>query len=189
LTIVYCRLKYNDRVTTRRTWAILLRILPVAALVALGGCGGTGLADAAVGPVPKGTPGESSRWLSPAAACELMRRDQDVFLLCVATREEYDDGHIAGSVLVPVVGLEYCLQTNRVYPQINRGRVPRKDQTILCYCWWKPCYCPWVPTASHLAERVLPEKGFRNVFFIDGGMRAWTQARLPVERSPATAQH
>lgn len=154
-----------------------MRLLPVAAAFALGGCGS--------GPAPMGGPGGSMRWLSPRAAYDLMRRQSDVFLLCVASREEYDDGHVADSVLIPAVGLEYCLETNPVYPRINRGRVPRKDQTVLCYCWWKTCYCPWIPTASQLAERVLREKDFRNVFFIDGGMPAWIEARLPVERSPA----
>ena len=135
-------------------------------------------------------PGRSGkvRWLAPQEARRQIDAESDVFLLCVATKEEYDRGHIAGSVLIPVMGLRAGLRKNDYYPEINRGRTPRKDQPILCYGWWKPCRCPAVPTFSELAGRILLESGFQNVALLDGGVPAWIESPLPVEKSPTRAR-
>ena len=132
---------------------------------------------------PKRKPGDRVRWLAPEEARRELRGQSDVFLLCVATKEQYDRGHIAGSVLIPVMGLKAGLERNDYYPEINQHRIPRKDQRIICYCWWKPCICPVVPTFSELAGKVLLKNGYKNVAVIDGGMRAWIESDLPVFQS------
>jgi rhodanese-related sulfurtransferase len=124
------------------------------------------------------------RRLSPLHASRILRQDPNVFLLCVATREEYDRGHIAGSVLIPAMALGAKLAHNDLWPRINRGRTPRKDQPIIVYCWWKSCRCPLVPTYSGLAYKILHDKGYENLALIDGGMVAWKKAKLPVETKP-----
>jgi len=164
-------------------------VLLAAAAVSPGGCrpderGPTRLYEYPPTSVPRRRrPGDDVGWLSPEEARRELREGGDVFLLCVATREQYDRGHIAGSVLIPAMGLKAGLERNDYYPEINRGRRPRKDQRIICYCWWKPCVCPAVPTLSGLAGKMLLKNGYRNVALIDGGMRAWIEADLPVEKS------
>jgi len=138
-------------------------------------------------PSPPVPPAPAARYLSVDEAARLLRDDPDVFLLCVCTEEEYDRGHIAGSVLIPVMGLDIGIERNEWFPEINRGRTPRKDQPILCYCWWKTCICPTIPTYSQAAARILFQKGFTNVSILAGGMRDWTKKGLPVEKSPASA--
>ncbi|HUS93538.1 MAG TPA: rhodanese-like domain-containing protein [Phycisphaerae bacterium] len=137
-------------------------------------------------PAPRAQrPGPKVRLLSPRQAQEELRSKGDVFLLCVAGKEDYDRGHIAGSVLIPATALRHGLEKNILYPEINRGRVPRKGQPVVFYCWWKTCECPDVPTFSDYAAKVLIEKGYTDLGMIDGGMRAWAQAKLPVERAGA----
>jgi len=132
---------------------------------------------AASAPEPRPTP----RYLSVEDAAREIRENPDLFLLCVATEEEYADGHIAGSILIPVMGLDIGIERNDWFPEINRGRIPRKDQPILCYGWWKMCVCPSIPTYSQVAGGILIRKGYVNVAIIAGGMRDWKKAGLPVE--------
>ena len=126
--------------------------------------------------------GPRMHWLAPAEARRELKTDPNVFLICVATKEQYDRGHLPGSLLIPVMGLRAALEKNDFYPEINRGRTPRKDQRIICYCWWRPCICPSVPTYSELAGKILLKAGYKNVALLDGGMRAWIEADLPVQR-------
>ena len=125
-----------------------------------------------------------ARWLSAQQMADELRNDPNAFLLCVATKEEYDRGYIAGSVLIPVAALSWAIDKNELFPEINRGRIPRKDQKILVYCWWKSCECPAIPTYSDLAKKILQEKEFQKVGILDGGMKTWVQAGLPVQKKP-----
>ena len=140
-------------------------------------------------PMPKRTPRpeDKIRLLSPRQALDELQTKPDVFLLCVSGKEDYDRGHIRGSVLIPAPALLHGLDENTLYPEINRGRAPRKDQPIIFYCWWKPCYCPAVPTFSSVAGKMLLKKGYQDLGVIDGGMRAWLAERLPVEKSRKAA--
>lgn len=161
----------------------------VLALCCAAGCAPEGPdAREALGPshgvAAASVPAAKARWISTHQALDEIRRKPDVFLLCVADKEEYDRGHIVGSVLIPVRALRRFVERNTLWPEINKGRAPRKDQPIIVYCWWKPCDCPSIPTYSQLARTILLEKGFRDIAFINGGMRGWIKDNLPVEASP-----
>jgi len=134
-------------------------------------------------------PEDPVRLLSPRQALDELQTKPDVFLLCVSGKEDYDRGHIRGSVLIPAPGLPHALKKNIYYPEINRGRIPRKDQPIIVYCWWKSCYCPSVPTFSDVASKTLLREGYTDVGKIDGGMRSWREARLPIEKAPKAPAH
>jgi len=173
-------------------------ILAALAAVAVAGCAERRMPAGDPNPTPApaapraepstpAPPAPAARYLSVEEAARVIRENPDVFLLCVCTEEEYDRGHIAGSILIPVMGLEIGIERNEWFPEINHGRTPRKDQPILCYCWWKTCVCPSIPTYSQVAARILLRKGYTNVSIIAGGMRDWTKKRLPVEKVPASA--
>jgi len=168
-----------------------IRSLPLIALaICMAGCFETQRIEQPV-PVRRrkiAPPKPSVRWITPEQAFKEIQDDPDLFLLCVADKEEYDRGHIAGSVIIPVMGLERGLDRNDWWPDINFGRVPRRDQRILCYCWWKSCDCPSVPTYSQLARKILIRKGFRKIDIIVGGMRDWMKKGLPVEKTPPSAE-
>lgn len=128
-------------------------------------------------------PGARARWISTHEARKELREVPNVFLLCVAEKEDYDRGHIPGSVLIPVRGLRRFIGRNDLWPEINKGRAPRKEQPVIAYCWWKSCVCPSIPTYSQLARKTLLEMGFRDIAFINGGMPGWIEDGLPVEKS------
>ncbi|HUS91968.1 MAG TPA: rhodanese-like domain-containing protein [Phycisphaerae bacterium] len=121
------------------------------------------------------------RWLTTPEALAALRDDPDIFLLCVADVEQYNRAHVPGSVLIPVRGLRAYVDHNVLYPQLNAGREPRKDQPILVYCWWKACKCPDIPTYSQLARQILLDKGYTDIAFLNGGMPGWLADGLPVE--------
>ncbi|MCK4929062.1 MAG: rhodanese-like domain-containing protein [Methanosarcinales archaeon] len=85
----------------------------------------------------------------------------EYFLLDVRTQEEYDAGHIAGSVLIPHTELEDRLD-----------EVP-SDMPILVYCR--------TARRSAIAADVLVENGYTNVSNMAGGIVQWQDAGYPVE--------
>lgn len=96
-------------------------------------------------------------------ANELLR-DHKTVLLDVRTPQEYREEHIKGSILIPLQELESRLKE---LPQ-DRAR------KMVVYCA--------VGGRSSRAVRLLKEKGFQNVYNLDGGLRAWVAAGEPVLR-------
>ncbi len=87
----------------------------------------------------------------------------NLFLLDVRTPEEYSgDGHVAGSVLIPVQQLEQRL-----------AEVPR-DRPVACFCR--------SGNRSATACDILARNGYKTLANVQGGIGAWIQAGLPVER-------
>lgn len=137
-----------------------------------------------VRPAPPPAPQRTITYAAPEVAARMIRETPDLFLLCVDTEEQYADGHIAGSVLIPVMALDSGIERNDWFPALNRGRTPRKDQPILVYCAWKSCICPSIPAYSQVAAKTLVRKGFTDVTVLAGGMRDWMKKGLPVEKTP-----
>lgn len=87
---------------------------------------------------------------------------EQLLVLDVRTPEEYtQDGHIAGSTLLPIQEL----------PQ--RMDELEKDQPIACFCH--------SGNRSRTACAQLAQAGFTNLVNVDGGIVAWKAARYPVE--------
>ncbi len=136
------------------------------------------------------SPRDRENWVSPILAGEMIREDPNLQVLCVANVEDYRAGHLPNSMLIPVTGLRMALDNNTLYESINHGRTPRKDRPLLVYCWWNTCHCPSVPTYAELARQILREKGFKDVYSMEGGMRAWMAENMPCEKdepSPSVA--
>jgi len=75
---------------------------------------------------------------------------------------EYGEGHVAGTVLVPLMTVA------------ERADEFPKDQPIYVFCR--------SGNRSLVAAESLAAAGFTDVRNVDGGIIAWTSARLPVQR-------
>ena len=80
--------------------------------------------------------------------------------LDVRTADEYADGHVDGSTLIPVQELEGRL-----------SEVP-KDKRVYVYCR--------SGKRSAAAAKILVKAGFTNIENIEGGITAWKDAGYPV---------
>ena len=92
--------------------------------------------------------------ISADKAKDMMDKDSSVIILDVRTKQEYEEGHIEGAILIPNTEL------------INRANneLPDKDATILVYCR--------SGNRSAKAAKELIEAGYTNVFDF-GGINNW----------------
>lgn len=95
---------------------------------------------------------------------EILQKDKSVLLLDVRTPAEYkEDGHIPGSVLIPI----------QVLPQYLKEIEKFKDKKVLVYCR--------SGNRSAVASRFLEQNGFKQVYNLKEGIIGWKKAGLPVE--------
>ena len=103
--------------------------------------------------------------ITTTEAVRVINREKGV-LLDVSNPEEYAAGHALGARNVPLATLEgsKALPSNKNLPLV-----------LLC------------PTGARAtrAVAVLRKAGFQTVLPVLGGTRAWREASLPVEKSPA----
>ena len=101
-----------------------IAILLLAALL-LAGCGKTQeSAIQTTQPTETTAPQEAYMNITQEEAKKLMDTEKDYIILDVRTKEEYDEKHIPGAVLIPVDEIE-----DRAVREL-----PEKDQLILVYC-------------------------------------------------------
>ncbi len=91
--------------------------------------------------------------ISQAKAYDMMQ-NQKVVVLDVREKEEYVEGYIKNSVLLPVGTIETDVQ----------DVIPNKDEVILVYCK--------SGNRSKIASRTLAELGYRNIYEF-GGINTW----------------
>ena len=91
-------------------------------------------------------------------------KEQGAVLLDVREPYEYDEAHVAGSVLVPLGQLKARLQEIRA--------LGSKPIAIICRSGRR----------SSLAAELLTQAGWTDVYNVQGGMIAWEGAALPVVR-------
>jgi len=103
--------------------------------------------------------------ITPAEVQELVKKDSTVVLLDVRTSSEYTgpQGHIAGTLLIPVQELEQRIGELTKY----------KKQRIIAVCR--------SGNRSGQAVSILRAHGFDAVNMA-GGMNSWNSAQLPVVR-------
>ncbi len=126
---------------------------PVAALV-LGACGS--------GPQASNTEGELPMNISVKDLAARLESDKSLMVLDVRSPEEYtQDGHVPGSVLIPLP--ELAMRLNEV----------PKDRPVACFCR--------SGNRSQVACDMLRQQGYTNVTNVLGGIGAWRGANLPTE--------
>jgi len=92
-----------------------------------------------------------------------LARDPKVALLDVREKDEYREGHVAGSVSIPRGFLEMRIEDT----------VPDKQAPIIAYCAGG--------TRSLIAARTLKEMGYTSVVSMAGGFNAWKNGGQPFE--------
>jgi rhodanese-related sulfurtransferase len=87
---------------------------------------------------------------------------QGALVLDVREPYEFDEGHVAGTVLVPLATVA--------------ARAGEFDKSAPVYVFCRS------GNRSLVAAQTLADAGYGDVRNVDGGMIAWASARLPIER-------
>jgi rhodanese-related sulfurtransferase len=101
--------------------------------------------------------------VSPTEAVQLINREKAV-MIDVSENAEYASAHVAGAKNVPLGSIEASndLPKNKALPLV--------------------LVCPTGARASR-AVAMLKKRGFDKTRVLAGGLRAWREANLPIERS------
>lgn len=86
---------------------------------------------------------------------ELLEKEDDLFILDVRTKEEFDEAHIEGAVQIPVDELETRLDEIENY----------KDAPMLVYCR--------SGNRSSIAVEILLENNFTKIYHMSDGYMNW----------------
>ena len=102
-------------------------------------------------------------WVNPAQATHLINRE-DALMVDVREPGEFGAGHILGAKNVPLARIE----------DGGSDLGKRKDRPLIVYC----------DTGNRSAKAIaaLKKHGFARVMNLSGGLGAWQQAGLPVEK-------
>ncbi len=92
----------------------------------------------------------------------LLDTNKNIYLLDVRTPQEYSQGRLAGSVLIPIGELERRI-----------GEVP-KNKTIVVYCA--------VGSRSKPVANFLAQQGYKDVYNITDGIVGWYRNGFPILR-------
>lgn len=106
-------------------------------------------------------------WVTPAQATHLINRE-DALVVDVRDPGEYGAGHILGAKNVPLARID----EGRSEP--IRELAKRKEKPMIVY--------DDGGERSGKAAAALKKQGFNRVVNLSGGLRAWQQAGLPVEK-------
>ena len=103
-------------------------------------------------------------WVNTVEATHLINRE-DALVLDVRDPGEYGTGHILGAKNVPL---------SRIQAAGSEIAAKRKDKPVIVYC----------DTGNRAAKAAaaLRSQGYAKVVSLSGGLGAWQQAGLPVEK-------
>lgn len=111
------------------------------------------------------------REIGAAEAAEAVRQNPKTLVLDVREPAEWAEGHIPGALLVPRGVLE--AKADLEYAQ-REPRLADRAQPIIVHCA--------SGARSALAADVLRQMGFTDVRSMAGGIVAWKEKGLPVEK-------
>lgn len=84
---------------------------------------------------------------------EMIKTTENVVLLDVRSTSEYKEGHISGSINIPVYDLV----------KVAGSRLKNKESIIIAYCS--------AGTRSKRAVQILRKLGYKNLYNIEGGIK------------------
>jgi rhodanese-related sulfurtransferase len=115
-----------------------------------------------------------AREILPAEACEALNSAQLDLVLDVRERDEYREGHVPDAVNIPRGLVE--IRADPSSPARDSALSADRSARILVYCTKGP------GARSLLAAQTLASMGYEHVEVLGGGLVAWAEAGLPVER-------
>lgn len=95
---------------------------------------------------------------------ELFKRlkDQNIQIVDVRSRDDYNENHIKGAVSIPINELRDSLNTLS------------NEKVTVVYCYYQQCH------ASANAAIILADQGYP-VMELEGGFKTWRQLAYPIE--------
>jgi rhodanese-related sulfurtransferase len=102
-------------------------------------------------------------WVTPAQATHLINRE-DAVVIDVRETNEFANGHVLGAKNLPAARMETAASEV----------VKKKDRPVIVYCDGTD--------RSGKALAALKKQGFTRVANLSGGLKAWQDAGLPVEK-------
>lgn len=100
--------------------------------------------------------------ISSREAKALLGKNKNTYLLDVRTPQEYSQGRLAGSVLIPIDQFE------------RRFREVPKNKTIVVYCA--------VGSRSKPVAGFLSQQGYKDVYNMTDGIVGWYRNGFPIHR-------
>jgi len=111
------------------------------------------------------------REISATDAAEAIQKNPDTLVLDVREPAEWAEGHVPGALLVP----RGMLEAKADLEYANREpRLADRSQPIIVHCA--------SAARSAMAAAVLQQMGFTNVRSLAGGIVAWKEKGLPIEK-------
>jgi len=109
---------------------------------------------------------QSLREISPEEVNRLQQNTQEMIIIDVRTPEEFTGelGHIPGAILRPLQQIENW------EPEFSKDI----DKKIIMVCR--------SGNRSSVSTQYLLDKGYKNVYNMSGGMRAWNKLAFPIEQ-------
>ena len=142
-----------------------MRTAGAAVLAAVFLAGAAGAADsAAPAPAPQAAVQkkiDDKASIVVAEARKLMASRKDLLLVDIRSPQEFSQGSIAGAQNIPFIDI-----------MEGRHQLP-KDKPLLLICS--------IGGRSFAAVQLLQEKGYTEVYNLDGGLQAWSRASLPLQ--------
>jgi rhodanese-related sulfurtransferase len=111
------------------------------------------------------------REISAADAAEAIKMNPETLVVDVREPAEWAEGHIPGALLVPRGVLE--AKADLEYPN-REPRLADRSQPIIVHCA--------SAARSAMAADVLQQMGFTDVRSLAGGIVAWKEKGLPIEK-------
>jgi rhodanese-related sulfurtransferase len=101
--------------------------------------------------------------LTPAGLTQLINRNS-ALLIDVSSIQDYEQGHIVGARHVAMSQFD---------PE-NKDLAKARELPVAIYCK--------SGLTSQLAAKRLKKAGFTQVYMLEGGLRSWTEAQLPLTK-------
>ena len=101
--------------------------------------------------------------ISPALAVSLINSEEAV-VMDARNKNEFDSGHLSGAILIALPDIKAHPEKLEKY----------SDKSLIIYCQ--------TGARSNEACQHLSKQGFENLFNLEGGIVAWQEANLPLEK-------
>jgi rhodanese-related sulfurtransferase len=108
--------------------------------------------------------GAAASGISPTEAVQCMNREKGV-VIDVCGADEFAQGHVKGAVNVPLDQLESSLEK----------AVKNKSTPVIMVCA--------AGARSKRAQAIAQKLGYEKVHSLNGGLKAWKEANLPVAKA------